>query len=80
MQPVSQDDLEDVKQLTKRIEGCICEILDENGINLSMSALISACINCILNQCENVSDAVLYRKIFIEVFDIALRSVKIKDK
>jgi len=76
--PLSQDDLLDVTEMTRKIEGHISEVLKDNDLVLAMSALISASINCILVQCKTMEDALLYRNIFMETFDFAIKNIQIK--
>ena len=50
---VPPDDLLDVMEMTKKIEGYIGRVLKNNDFNLAMSALISATTNCLLAQCQD---------------------------
>jgi hypothetical protein len=76
--PLSQDDLLDVTEMTRKIEGHISEVLKDNDLVLAMSALISASINCILVQCKTMEHALLYRNIFMGTFDFAIKNIQIK--
>jgi hypothetical protein len=78
--PISQDDLTDVMEMTQKLEHHISFILKENEMTLAMSALMSATINCILDQCQTLDEVIFYRNIFLEIFDTSIRSIKIKEK
>ena len=77
---VSQDDILDVMEMTEKLESYISQVLKGSELSLSISALMSATINCILIQCKNVEEANTYRDIFTKIFDYAIKSIKIKMK
>lgn len=77
---VPHDDLLDVVEMTQKLESHISSILQENELTLSMSALMSATINCIISQCTNFDEVVFYRNIFMQIFDSSIRAIKIKEK
>lgn len=78
-QNIPRDDLLDVMEMTKKLEGSIYRILKDNEVNLGMSALMSATINTVLSQCKTIQEIQMYRNIFIQIFDSAILNVKIKD-
>lgn len=78
--PIPQDDLLDVAEMTQKLESYISNVLKDNEITLSMSALMSATINCILGQCETLEQVVFYRNIFMQIFDSSIKTIKIKGK
>lgn len=75
---ISQDDLTDVREMTRKIENYVCTVLEGNQRNLAMSALMSSAVNCMLKQCDTLRDVMAYRGIFISVLDCAIRSIEIK--
>lgn len=77
---VPQDDLMDVMEMTQKLEHHISHILKENDMTLAMSALMSASINCILDQCKTLDEIIFYRNIFIQIFDSSILAIKIKEK
>jgi len=77
---VSQDDLLDVMEMTKKLEFHISHILEENDRSLAMSALMSATINCMFGQCKTRDEVYFYRNIFIQIIDKTVQSIKIKEK
>lgn len=77
---VPQDDLLDVMEMTQKLESYMTHILKENEMTLSMSALMSATINCMLGQCKTIDEVVFYRNIFMQIFDSSIRTIKIKGK
>jgi hypothetical protein len=77
---VSQDDVTDVLEMTQRLEDCIGKVLHENEITLSISALISATINSMLAQCQTLDEVVLYRNIFVEIFDSTIREITVREQ
>ena len=77
---IPQDDLLDVMEMAQKLESHISHILKENDLTLSMSALMSATINCMLGQCKTLDEVVFYRNIFMQIFDSSIRNIKIKGK
>jgi hypothetical protein len=75
---IPQDDLLDVVEMTQKLENYITKLLKGNELNLSISALISATINCLLGQCKTFDEVMFYRNFFMEVFDNTIRTIKIK--
>ncbi len=74
---IPQDDLIDVVEMTKKIETYISHILNGNEINLAMSALMSASINCMFGQCNTIDEIVFYRNLFVQILDSSIRTIKI---
>ena len=60
--PIPQDDLIDVLEMTEKMEDFIYDILEENDLNLAMSALMGATINCVLAQCVSIEEVIFHRK------------------
>jgi len=75
---VPQDDLMDVIEMTNKIESYIMHILKDNEMNLSMSALMSASINCLLGRCTTLSEVVFYRNLFVQILDSSIRAIQVK--
>jgi hypothetical protein len=74
------DDLQDVMEMTQKIETQISLILAENDLTLSMSALMSATINCMLAQCKSIEQVIFYRNIFMQILDASIKNIKIEKK
>ena len=77
---IPQDDILDVLQLTTDLEAAMFNVLKDSPYALAVSALMNASISCILAQCDTIDEAILYRNIFMEIFDRSIRSIQIKDK
>ena len=77
---ISQDDLIDVAEMTKKIEKSIAKILADNEFNLAMSALISATINSLINQCQTLDEVIFHRNLFMQILDNTIRQIKIRKK
>jgi hypothetical protein len=75
---IPHDDLQDVMEMTQKLENYICNVLKDTDRQLAMSALMSASINCMLGQCTKVEEVMLYRNLFIEILDSTIRSIQIK--
>lgn len=73
---ISQDDLHDVHEMTKKLEEAIALILHDNDMDLAFSALISATINCMLGQCETMQDVEYYRDIMIKIINTSIDSIR----
>ena len=76
---IPKDDILDVMEMTQNLESYISNVLKENELTLSMSALMSATINCILIQCKTLDEVVFYRNIFMQIFDSSIRNIKLKN-
>ncbi len=77
---VSRDDLLDVMEMTVKLENQIGNVLKENELSLAMSALISSTINCMVGQCYTIDEVIYYRDLYMEIFDGAIRAIKIRGK
>lgn len=64
---ISNDDIEDVSQMSRKIEIALAEILSDNDMDLAFGALMTGTINSILCQCETWEEFVHYRDVFITV-------------
>ncbi len=76
---IPADDLIDVMEMTKKLEAYISKVLNGNQTDLAVSALMSAFINCMLGQCKNFDQVLFYRHIFMQIYDEAILSIKIKE-
>lgn len=70
---IPQDDLTDVIEMTDKIEHYVNNVLQECDVNLAMSALIGAFINCTLDQCEDSQQIIKYRNAFVLIFDESIK-------
>ena len=73
---VSKDDLQDVHEMTKKLEDAMSLILLDNDMDLAVSALMSATINCMLGQCETMQDVKYYRDIMIKIINTSIDSIR----
>jgi hypothetical protein len=73
---IPRDDLLDVIEMTQKMEYAISNILKDNELSLSMSALYSATINCIIAQCQTMEEVIFYRNLFMEIFDSSIRTIE----
>ena len=80
MPDVPQDDLLDVMEMTQKLEAYMLHVLRDNDMILSVSALMSATINCLLGQCKTLEEVMFYRNVMIQLFDTSIKSIKIKGK
>jgi len=75
---IPQDDVVDVIEMTDKIETYMNTILAGNALRLSMSALISSTINCMLGQCKTLTEVLYYRNLFVKILDCAIKDIEIK--
>jgi hypothetical protein len=75
---IPQDDLMDVMEMTQKIEAHILATIKGNDRNLSMSAIMSACINTMLVQCNTLDEVLFFRNLFVQILDGSIRSINIK--
>ena len=82
MQPpeVSKDDLLDVMEMTEKLENYIFKKLKGNERSLGISAIMSASINSMIALSSTMDEVITLRDTFIQVFDTAIKEIKIKDK
>lgn len=78
-QKVCPDDLQDVIEMTSKLESQIDKVLGETELNLGLSALMNACLRGILSRCNEKSEAIFYRNAFVKMFDETIRSIKTTD-
>jgi len=78
MRSFTRDDLEDVYQLTNELEKAIYEILKDNSYELGISALLSATINSLINQCSNAAELIEYKRIINDCFNNAIITLKMR--
>lgn len=76
MPSIPQDDLLDVVEMTHKIENYISVVCDDQSCELAISSIISASINCILNQCDTLQEVIFYRNIFVELLDSTISSIR----
>jgi hypothetical protein len=75
---IPQDDLIDVMEMTNKIEEYVYHVLKDNETSLALSALMSACINCTLDQCSTLDEVLFYRNLFVQILDSSIRNIKIQ--
>jgi hypothetical protein len=77
---ISPDDLEDLRELVFDLQDAIGPILYDHDFNIAFSALMSACINCTLGQCETVEEVIMYRNIFIHGMNSFIKEIKLQQE
>jgi hypothetical protein len=78
--PISRDDLLDVLEMTQKLEAFIQRTLSDHQMSLAMSALMSSTINFIIAQCDTLEEVIIQRNVFIQIFDMSIKSIEIRDK
>jgi len=76
---IPQDDLMDVIEMTDALETCISSVIKGNEKNLAMSALMSASVNCLLDQCETLQEVAFYRHLLVHILDNTIKRIQIKN-
>jgi len=74
--PICADDLEDVKEMSKKLEKHLYRIAKDQELGLVISALLSTVVNFTLSQCQNTSQVEFYRNCFFTVFTKSIEMVK----
>lgn len=74
---VPLDDLLDVSEMTQKLENYISHIIKDSEVDLGMSALISATINSMLANAKTFEEIVVYRNVFMEIFDSTIKNINI---
>jgi len=77
--PISQDDLQDVMEMTQKIEAYIGRTLKGQEKCLGVSALFSAAINSAMSQCDTMQDVISMRSLCMCIFDQIICDIKIKE-
>lgn len=75
---ISQDDIQDVTEMTNKLENYISSVLANNELDLAMSALMSATINSIIAQSKTVGEIVHYRNAMLKIIDSAIHEIRSK--
>jgi hypothetical protein len=75
---IPHDDFMDVMEMTNKMESYINHVLKDNDSNLAVSALIGACINCMLSQCSTLTEVMFYRNLFVQILDNSIRNIRIQ--
>lgn len=73
---IAHDDIQDVAELTDKLGRCISDILCETDHQIAISALMTATINSILNQCDNNDQVRFYQSLIHTCFDTAIERSK----
>ena len=63
----SQDDLQDVMEMTSKIEKAISNIVADNEKDLAFSALISGSINSLIKLSDNAKEYKHFRDVYITI-------------
>lgn len=73
---ISPDDIQDVTEMTKKLEDAISKILADNEMDLAFSALVSATVNCMIGQCQTMEEVLFYKRIFIKLLNNSISQIK----
>lgn len=76
---IPMDDIMDVHELSQKLELGIKEAFVDVERELALSALMSAFINSILDQCKTMEDALFYRSLFIRALDNTIASIQVEN-
>jgi len=63
------DDIEDIKEMSMKIEKAIAEILYDVDMDIAMSSLIGGATKCMLNQCEHLYEVENYQAVMNTCFN-----------
>ena len=74
---IPQDDLLDFIETTESLQFYISNVLKENNLEVGISSLMNASISCIIKQCTSVEEAIDYRNILIQIFDIFIDCIEL---
>ena len=73
---IPQDDLIDITEMTQKIEDCIFVILKDADVHIAISALMSATINTLIAQCDNLSEVKFFRNLFVKALDNSIKIIQ----
>lgn len=76
MPQIPEDDVLDVMEMTQSIEEHVLKTLNDNDMDLAMSALISSFINCLVSPCKSLEELIYYRNFVIKVLDNHIKYIK----
>ena len=79
LDPIPNDDVMDVSELTQKIQNAVSNILQDNEVDVAISALISSFVNEVIFQCDNVSEILFYQAIIQEMFISRIKSIRLKE-
>ncbi len=71
---VCMDDIQDVAQMSAKIEFLIGETLKEQDIDIAISSLMSAFINILLSQSHTLEEFLYFREVFNILCDSSIDS------
>lgn len=66
---IPEDDIIDIMEMSEKIERAIYNILDDLDIEVAMSTLMGAMINCMIAQCESIDELIFYRNSLVNILD-----------
>jgi hypothetical protein len=73
---ISADDIEDVREMTHKLEDAMRATLSGQELCLAISALMSATVNCVIDQCETIDQLEHYQEVFSRVFQLGIDEYK----
>ena len=75
---IPQDDIQDVIEMTHKLEKEMNDVLRGQDHCLAMSALMSASVNCCMANCETLEEVVFFRNLYIKIFDNYIKNIRLK--
>ena len=76
---ISQDDIEDILELSEKIGSHISKLLDGHDKKIAFSSMTNAYVEILANQCDTLDEIIVYRHFFVDVIDNAIRSIFIEN-
>jgi len=72
----SPDDIEDIIELTKKLNSNIDKILKKYDYNIAMSVLINSCVHYIIDHCNDIDQAIYLGEVLGKVYQKNLNTFK----
>ena len=76
MNYVSSDDIQDVEELSEKIEVFLRETLKGQQLDIALSSLVASAINITIEQSESLEELIDYRNAFFIIFDNAIIEIE----
>lgn len=75
---ISPDDIDDVIELTRKLQDQIFETLRDNELGIAMSALVSAFTESLIAQCDDIDEVIFYRDVTIHLFRKKIKEIRLQ--
>jgi hypothetical protein len=75
---ISNDDLQDVSEMSDKMEAYFNTIMKDNQLDLAMGALMSTTINCMVEQSRSLQELIFYGETLLDAFDKTIAATKKK--